>query len=114
MNKDTRQKMAHYREKVSKEYKEKLNNLSEDNKVLRYRLNKQIQENTKLKDKVSQLEDTIRQMTDWVERMQEYTNMTDEQLESVKKQLAEGRLSLKYIEELHRIVGPIAEKLFFG
>lgn len=67
-----RKKNEQMRQNIAKQYKDKINKLESENKML---INKLQIEQTK----VAELETKICEYEDWIERMQDFCNMNDEQ-----------------------------------
>lgn len=71
--KDSKIKLEQYRQKIAKQYKDKIQQLESENIKLK-------KKHDELRDSNLALEEENRQLKEWVERMLEYTNMDNEQV----------------------------------
>ena len=71
--KDSKIKLEQYRQKIAKQYKDKIQQLESENTKLK-------KKHDELRDSNLALEEENRQLKEWVERMLEYTNMDKETL----------------------------------
>lgn len=83
--KDSKIKIEQCRQKIAKQYKDKINQLESENTKLKEKYNE-------LRDTNLALEEENRQLTEWVERMLEYTNMDKETLNKLLNQSKEQKL----------------------
>lgn len=97
-NRKNRVTMEQCRQKISKQYKDRIADL--ENKVRELR-----ESNDSLKDKCNKLEDENRQLNEWVERMLEYTNMDKDTLEKAKKKLESSTELDESLQRAFQIVG---------